>query len=48
MRINRLRRRELIILLGGSVATSVAWPLAARTAGGQAADISRSSGDAEN
>jgi hypothetical protein len=30
MRFNRLRRRELITLLGGTVATSVAWPLTAR------------------
>ena len=30
MRINRFRQRELITLLGGAVATSVAWPLASR------------------
>jgi hypothetical protein len=30
MRSNRLRRRELITLVGGALATSVAWPLAAR------------------
>jgi hypothetical protein len=30
VRINRFRQRELITLLGGAVATSVAWPLASR------------------
>ena len=30
MRINRLRRRELLTFLGGAVATSVAWPLTSR------------------
>jgi hypothetical protein len=44
MRINRFRQRELITLLGGAVATSVAWPLASRAQRGGGDKLPTSAG----